>query len=102
MGLSTLKRVNMPEKILIVVAGSSMLPEGKPESGQYYSATQRGSILPCTKTEDELTQMRRKNNPQGLPVGHHTGRCAHCGSTNLWDDNLAYGCEDCGALLGGN
>ena len=35
-------------------------------------------------------------------VGDHTGRCRKCGSNNLWDDNLAYGCNDCGAFLGGN
>lgn len=50
----------------------------------------------------ELAELRRKNNPQGQPVGHFTGRCAHCGSSDLWDDNLAYGCNSCKALLGGN
>ena len=29
-------------------------------------------------------------------------KCPKCGSTDLWDDNLAYGCNACGALLGGN
>ncbi len=38
-------------------------------------------------------------NPNNEPTGHYTGRCKHCGSNNLWDDNLAYGCRDCGALL---
>lgn len=28
--------------------------------------------------------------------GHYTGRCGYCGSSNLWDDNHAYGCNDCG------
>lgn len=50
----------------------------------------------------ELENLRRRNNPQNEPVGHFTGRCAHCGSDDLWDDNLAYGCRSCGALLGGN
>ncbi|MBA9859440.1 hypothetical protein [Ralstonia insidiosa] len=50
----------------------------------------------------ELATLRRRNNPNGEPVGHFTGRCAHCGSSNLWDDNLAYGCNACGALLAGN
>lgn len=43
-----------------------------------------------------------RNNPKKEPVGHFTGRCARCGSKDLWDDNLAYGCNNCGALLGGN
>ena len=47
-------------------------------------------------------ELRKRNNPNDEPVGPYTGRCAHCGSNNIWDDNLAYGCSDCGALLGGN
>lgn len=31
-------------------------------------------------------------------TGHYTGRCGRCGSSNLWDDNLAYGCNSCGAI----
>jgi uncharacterized protein (DUF983 family) len=54
------------------------------------------------KSEKELAEMRRRNNPRNEATGHHTGRCRHCGSTKLWDDNLAYGCKDCGALLGTN
>jgi hypothetical protein len=54
------------------------------------------------QSPSELQRMRRLNNPRNEPVGHHTGRCAHCGSSNLWDDNLAYGCSSCGAMLGGN
>lgn len=50
----------------------------------------------------DLARLRKKNNPNNEPVGHYTGRCAHCGSSNLWDDNLAYVCNDCGAMLGGN
>ena len=57
-------------------------------------------LLP--RSESELGALRRRNNPDDKPVGPFTGRCAHCGSKNLWDDNLAYGCRDCGALLGGN
>ena len=30
--------------------------------------------------------------------GDYTGRCYKCGSTNLWDDNSAYGCNDCGMI----
>jgi hypothetical protein len=29
-------------------------------------------------------------------------RCPHCGSTDLWDDNLAFGCRSCDRILGGN
>lgn len=50
----------------------------------------------------DLNELRRRNNPNNDPVGDYTGRCAHCGSNNLWDDNLAYGCNSCGAMLGGN
>lgn len=57
---------------------------------------------PQVQSGRELEEMRRRNNPNGERVGHHTGRCAHCGSSNLWDDNLAYGCNSCGAILGGN
>jgi hypothetical protein len=62
------------------------------------------SILPPRLPSDpkDLAALRAKNNPNAEPVGHHTGRCAHCGSNNLWDDNLAYGCKSCGALLAGN
>ena len=41
----------------------------------------------------------RKNNPRNEPTGHFTGRCSRCGSNNLWDDNLHYGCNSCGACL---
>lgn len=51
---------------------------------------------------EALARMRNQNNPKSEPVGHFTGRCAHCGSNDLWDDNLAYGCNHCGAMLGGN
>jgi len=57
---------------------------------------------PQVKSGQELNRRRTLNNPRSEPVGHFTGRCAHCGSKNLWDDNLAYGCKDCGAILGGN
>ncbi len=62
------------------------------------------SIFPPSLPESdyELDRLRQRNNPQGEAVGAFTGRCAHCGSNDLWDDNLAYGCNKCGALLGGN
>ena len=50
----------------------------------------------------ELDALRQRNNPENKPVGHFTGRCGHCGSDDLWDDNLAYGCNSCGAFLAGN
>lgn len=53
-------------------------------------------------SERELESKRRKNNPENKPTGSHTGRCPRCGSQDLWGDNLAYGCNDCGALLGTN
>jgi|WetSurMetagenome_2_1015567.scaffolds.fasta_scaffold24296_6 hypothetical protein len=37
-------------------------------------------------------------NPHGEPTGDYTGRCWRCGSTDLWDDNLTYGCKSCGML----
>jgi hypothetical protein len=36
-------------------------------------------------------------NPKSEPTGHFTGRCMKCGSNDLWDDNSAYGCNNCGA-----
>jgi uncharacterized protein (DUF983 family) len=62
------------------------------------------SILPgnLPPTGSERDRLRRQNNPNNEPVGDFSGRCASCGSSNLWDDNLAYGCNACGALLGTN
>lgn len=39
-----------------------------------------------------------ENNPRNEPTGHFTGRCGKCGSSDLWDDNLAYGCNNCGGF----
>ena len=47
----------------------------------------------------EARPERVRNNPEARPCGHFTGRCAKCGSSNLWDDNLHYGCNACGAIL---
>ena len=57
---------------------------------------------PKVVSGESLERMRQSNNPEGKPVGPFTGRCPHCGSKDLWDDNLAYGCNCCGAFLGGN
>jgi hypothetical protein len=68
-----------------------------------YTRENRSIFQPRLPADDAaLERLRRANNPEGQPVGHHTGRCAHCGSGDLWDDNLAYGCNACGAMLGGN
>ena len=42
---------------------------------------------------------KTENNPRGEPTGHFTGRCLHCASRDLWDDNLHYGCNTCGAFF---
>lgn len=31
-------------------------------------------------------------------TGDFTGKCWHCGSRNLWDDEAGYGCNDCGMI----
>lgn len=53
-------------------------------------------------TKWAVEDLRKKNNPKNEPVGIFTGRCKHCHSADLWDDNMAYGCNCCGALLGTN
>lgn len=68
-----------------------------------YTEENRSIFKPkLPENHSDLQRLRQKNNPNNEPVGHFTGRCAHCGSNDLWDDNLAYGCNSCGALLGGN
>jgi hypothetical protein len=68
-----------------------------------YTENNRSIMKPKLPSDPrELASLRKRNNPNGEPVGDHTGRCAHCGSSDLWDDNLAYGCNSCSALLGGN
>lgn len=68
-----------------------------------YTETNTGPFKPKLPSDQrDLAALRRQKNPNGEPVGHYTGRCAHCGSSNLWDDNLAYGCNSCGAMLAGN
>jgi len=44
----------------------------------------------------DLVEMQQRNNPNNQPVGHFTGRCQYCHSSDLWDDNSAYGCNCCG------
>lgn len=52
--------------------------------------------------EMSLDEIRKINNPKNEPTGNHTGRCRVCHSDDLWDDNLAYGCNCCGAFLSSN
>jgi len=52
-----------------------------------------------TLSAAEASALRERNNPGNAPTGHFTGRCSRCGSNDLWDDNLAYGCNRCGAIL---
>ena len=41
----------------------------------------------------------RRGDPKPIPgTGHYTGKCGKCGSSDLWDDNGAYGCNACGAF----
>jgi hypothetical protein len=47
----------------------------------------------------ELARLRKIHNPNNQPTGHFTGRCFNCGSTNLWTDETAYGCNVCHALF---
>lgn len=54
-------------------------------------------ITPGYRIPDDRPTVTPKN-PNGEPTGDFTGRCWKCGSTNLWDDNLSYGCKDCGML----
>lgn len=50
-------------------------------------------------TDLELVELREKHNPEGLPVGHFTGRCGNCHSDDLWDDATFYGCNCCGSMF---
>ena len=52
-------------------------------------------------TDEEAAAAQRLNNPTGKPTGHFTGRCGRCGSDDLWDDNVAYGCNHCGGIWNG-
>lgn len=57
---------------------------------------------PKVRSGPDLESLRCKNNPNNERTGPFSGRCPHCGSKDLWDDNLAYGCNCCKAILGGN
>jgi hypothetical protein len=49
-------------------------------------------------SDAELKRLRDQNNPYGEPTGDFTGRCKECGSKDLWEDGLTYGCDCCGAI----
>lgn len=51
-----------------------------------------------TKPEPNYEDLKKKNNPRNEPTGIFTGRCKRCGSKDLWDDNLTYGCNTCDAI----
>ena len=68
-----------------------------------YTEQNRSIFKPNIPSDkQDLARLRRQNNPNNEPTGAFTGRCPHCGSGDLWDDNLAYGCNSCHAMLGGN
>lgn len=46
--------------------------------------------------KERFIRLMRSNNSKNEPTGPFTGRCNQCGSKNLWDDNMNYGCKDCG------
>ena len=54
--------------------------------------------MPQITDKRELARLQRSNNPSNEPTGHYTGRCAKCGSKDLWSDCTAYGCRCCGAI----
>ena len=53
------------------------------------------------RSEDRwVKSVQSKQAYKPLPgCGDFTGRCGKCGSNNLWDDNLHYGCNACGAVF---
>ena len=79
------KKIPRPSSMDNLVVPNEVIPVPKPR-----------------KSIEDLYLERRINNPHNEPTGDHTGRCSKCGSTDLWDDNLAYGCNNCHAILRGN
>jgi hypothetical protein len=51
-----------------------------------------------TAADGTYAAARLRNNPEGKPIGHFTGRCMRCANSDLWDDETAYGCNACGAI----
>ena len=47
----------------------------------------------------EKRKRRQAKEDQDLPKGDFTGRCGKCGSSDLWEDNLTYGCNSCGEIF---
>lgn len=44
-------------------------------------------------------KLRIRNNPTNEAVGVNAGRCHHCGSNDLWSDQVVTGCNCCLAML---
>ena len=44
-------------------------------------------------------RLRRFPVINGQPTGPYTGRCHKCGSSDLWDDETAYGCNRCDMMF---
>lgn len=80
------------------------IPRPAPKKGQkwYELVGVPDTTLTHTTPNEVLPELRRINNPNNEPTGDYTGRCQFCGSDDLWDDNLAYGCNCCGAFLRSN
>jgi len=62
------------------------------DSGELRSLISGGTLRDAVQTDDTTQHLRE----------HGHGRCPHCGSRDLWDDNLAFGCRHCKRILGGN
>ncbi len=45
--------------------------------------------------DPKYREAQQRNNPNNEPTGDFRGRCPQCGSKDLWEDNLTYGCNQC-------
>lgn len=61
-----------------------------------------GDPLPFFDDPSNATRYPNKpaseTNPNHEPTGPYTGRCKRCQSNDLWDDQTAYGCNNCGSV----
>lgn len=62
----------------------------------------RGSVVSLEDDERAAPTLIRVP-MSSLPIktalgGDYTGRCYRCGSSSLWDDATAYGCNNCGMV----
>jgi len=60
--------------------------------------TDNGNYGGKEMSHEELRYLQQRYKPNNEPTGHYTGRCARCGSADLWDDCTAYGCNTCKAI----